>query len=285
MGSAITKMSPGGGVADSQSYLVDQMLEHQGSVDVMALSEDESILVTGSDDRTIRMWSAKTGLCQCLGILSGHDGYITSVLIEELYVVSASSDSTVRKWNMGTCECVTVFRGHTSKVNRVICTGEFILSSSSDKTVRCWDFVDGTCLRVFRGHGNGVMAIAFVPERTSDVDGFNSVAVTSLGGQYRLGDVMVSGSMDGTARSWSFVSGWTLVVFRGHVGVVTCLATDPDGKILITGSTDSTVRTWVLKTGENLKVLEGHTSSIICLTVSITRTNALTHPPAERMND
>src|SRR6218665_1567579 len=217
MGSVSTKASSGG-AADSQSYLVDQMPEHHGSVDVMAVSEDESVLVTGSDDRTIRIWSAKTRLCQCLGILTGHTGYITSLLIEELYVVSGSADSTVRKWNMGSCECVTVYRGHTSKVSRVICTGEFLLSSSSDKTVRCWDFVEGTCLRVFRGHGNSVMTIAFVPERVSDVDGFNSVAVTSLGGQYRLGDVMVSGSADGTARSWSFVSGWTLVVFRGHTG-------------------------------------------------------------------
>ena len=35
----------------------------------MALSEDSSMLVTGSEDSTARMWSTKTDDTECIGVL------------------------------------------------------------------------------------------------------------------------------------------------------------------------------------------------------------------------
>lgn len=35
----------------------------------MALSEDGSMLVTGSEDSTARMWSTKTDETECIGVL------------------------------------------------------------------------------------------------------------------------------------------------------------------------------------------------------------------------
>jgi len=63
------------------AYDLDVLHDHSGAINCMTVSEDGSILATGSDDNTIRLWTAKTPRCDCIGILSGHTGYITCVVI------------------------------------------------------------------------------------------------------------------------------------------------------------------------------------------------------------
>ena len=43
--------------------------DHDGAINCMGLSEDGSLLVTGSDDHTARMWSTQTDDTECLGVL------------------------------------------------------------------------------------------------------------------------------------------------------------------------------------------------------------------------
>lgn len=240
----------------NNTYLLQTLDEHEGGINCMALSDDGSVLATGSEDRTARIWTTKTEWCECIGILKGHDDYINCVAIEETFVLTGSADKTVRKWDMGTCECLQIYRGHNSLVNRIISTGDFIFSSSYDRTARCWDFDTGECIRVFSGHKRGVYPLIFIP----DDDDSTSGNVNN--------DMLMTGSADFTARAWSFETGKCLNKFEGHTGAVTCMATDPLGHMLMTGSTDQTVRSWDIKKGEALKVFNGHQASIICMTVS-----------------
>ena len=68
------------------------------------------------------------------------------------------------------------------------------------------------------------------------------------------GDILISGSADSTARSWSFDTGGCLKLFKGHAGAVTTMATDAVGKILFTAGADATIRSWNISTGQVLKV-------------------------------
>jgi len=83
----------------------------------------------------------------------------------------------------------------------------------------------------------------------------------------KINDVLISGSTDCTARSWSFDKGRTLQVFSGHTGPVTCLGIDVDSKVLLTGSTDGSVRSWDIKSGSAIRVFEAHTMPVVCMTV------------------
>lgn len=245
----------------SKSYALQVLDDHDGGINCMTLSEDGSVLVTGSEDKTARLWSTKTAQCECIGILQGHEGYITCVLIEENFVLTGSSDSTVRKWDISTCECVQVFKGHKSVIYRMICTGDFVFTSSYDRTCLCWDFDTSECVRVFRGHKRGVYPLIFIPadeEEMSSGDMYNDEMST---------DILITGSADFTARTWNFETGKCIKVFKGHKGAVTCMATDPLGKMLFTGSTDQTIKGWNLYKGDCLRTFEGHTASVICLQV------------------
>lgn len=243
----------------SKSYLLQTLEEHEGGINCMALSDDGSVLATGSEDRTARVWTTKTELCECIGILKGHEDYINCIAVEESFVLTGSADKTLRKWDMATCDCLHIFRGHNSLINRIICTGDFIFSSSYDRTARCWDFDTGECIRVFTGHKRGVYPLIFIPCDDDDLPSVNK-------------DILVSGSADFTARTWSFETGKVLKKFEGHEGAVTCMATDPLGKQLFTGSTDQTARSWDIHKGEPLRVFEGHQASIVCMTVGAIQT-------------
>jgi WD40 repeat protein len=183
-------------------------------------------------------------------------------VVEDNYVITGSADKTVRKWDMSTCDCVHVFKGHTSLVNRIICTGDFIFTSSYDRTARCWDFDTGECIRVFTGHKRGVYPLIFIPADDEDVDPVNF----DWDGNK---DILITGSADFTAKSFSFETGKCLKTFKEHQGAITCMSTDAMGKVLFTGSTDGTVRSWNIIKGEVIKRFEGHQASIICMTVSI----------------
>jgi WD40 repeat protein len=137
--------------------------EHDGSINCMDVSDDGSVLVTGGDDSTIRLWTAKTDHVECIGVLEGHEDYITSVVVEDNFIVSTSADKSIRKWNISTCECLITFIGHESTVNKVVCTGDFLFSISYDKKARCWDFDTGECVRVFSGHKNSLTALLYIP--------------------------------------------------------------------------------------------------------------------------
>lgn len=274
-----------------RSFMLDAVHEHGGSINCMALSDDESVLVTGSEDRSVRLWTTKTKRCDCIGILTGHENYISAVAVEEVFVFSGSADLTIRKWDMATCQCLVIFRGHRGRINRIICIGDFIFSSSADKTARAWDADNALSIREFIGHKNGVFALVYVPvddaedetalpteaerlkkkQKKKKGEGEEEKDEPKVEGRespYRFKDMIVSGSTDGTARSWSFETGRTLQVFKGHGGPVTKVATDVDSKLLFTASTDATVRCWNLKSGKELRVFDGHIGAIVCMTVS-----------------
>ncbi len=245
-----------------KTYLLQTLEEHEGGINCMALSEDGSVLVTGSEDRTARLWTTKTPYCECIGILKGHEDYVNCVLIEDNFVITGSADKTLRKWDMSTCDCVHVFKGHSSLINRVICTGDFIFSSSYDRTARCWDFDTGECIRVFSGHKRGVYPLIFIPAEDDDEE--KDGAFEWEGNK----DILITGSADFTARAWSFETGKCVRIFKDHSGAITCMSTDAAGQLLFTGSTDMTIRSWDIAKGTVKKVFSGHQASIICISVS-----------------
>lgn len=257
------------GSKDKNGWLRETLVDHEDAINCISLSEDGSLLVTGSEDKTARMWSTKTEETECLGILKGHQSYITCCTVCDTFVITGAADNTIRKWDMTTCECLFTFEGHTSRVSRVICTGEFLFSTSYDKTAKAWLFdvadlgeghEDKACIRTFKGHLKGVYPIIFIPaEDTGGLD--------EEGMNINPGDLLITGSADSTAKSWSFDTGGCLKTFKGHKAPITAMATDPQGKILYTGGGDKEIRAWNIQRGDCMKVLEGHEGPIICLSV------------------
>ncbi len=111
-----------------------------GSVQSVAFSPDGHHIVSGSSDRTIRVWNATTGETVA-GPFTGHTGWVRSVGFspDGHHIVSGSEDGTIRVWNATTGETVAgPFTGHTDWVLSVAFSpdGHQIVSGGRDGTIR-----------------------------------------------------------------------------------------------------------------------------------------------------
>jgi WD40 repeat protein len=120
------------------SSVVKVIEGHTGDVNSAAYSPDGTRIVSGSDDKTVRVWDAHTG--KQLAALEGHTGSVRSVAIslDGAHIVSVSSDKTVRVWAVHTGKQFAVLKGHKSVVQSVAFSpdGAHIVSGSNDETVR-----------------------------------------------------------------------------------------------------------------------------------------------------
>ena len=98
-------------------------------------------------------------------------------------------------------------------------------------------------------------------------DHINSVETLAFNSD---GNILATGSRDGTAKLWNASNGSLITTLEGHSNPVSTLAFNPDGNILATGSSDilgtgneeSTVKLWRVSDGSLITTLEGHIDSI-----------------------
>jgi small GTP-binding protein len=230
-------------------------IDSKGDIYDYAFSPDGKHALTGSQDKTMRLWDVKTG--HCLRVFEGHTEGVWGVAwsADQRHAFSVSSDDTVRLWDMETGRCLRVFEGHTGGVYGVVWSADQrrAISGSEDKTVRLWDIETGRCLHVLKGHTDAVESVAWSADQRH----------------------ALSGACDDTVRLWDMETGRCLRVFEGHTNEVWSLAWSADQRRALSGSSDNTVRLWDMETGRCLRVLKGHRNTIKSVAWSADQRRAL----------
>ncbi|EDR12082.1 uncharacterized protein LACBIDRAFT_314289 [Laccaria bicolor S238N-H82] len=269
---------------------------HNDKVASVAFSPDGRHIVSGSWDKTIRVWDAQTGQ-SVIDPLKGHDDRVTSVAFspDGRHIVSGSNDKTVRVWDAQTGQSVMdPLKGHDAYVTSVRFSpdGRHIVSGSDDSTIRVWDAQTGqSVMDPFKGHNDTVASVAFSPDGRHIVSGSwdktirvwdaQTVAFSPDGrhivsgswdktvrvwdaqtGQRVMGPLrrIVSGSWDETVRVWDAQTGQSVMdPFKGHDDYVASVAFSPDGRHIVSGSWDKTIRVWDAQTGQSvMDPFKGH---------------------------
>jgi WD40 repeat protein len=93
---------------------------HTGFVNSVAITSDNTKIVSGSGDTTVKVWDLNNGV-KPLKTLKGHSGFVTSVAItsDNTKIVSGSWDTTVKVWEQ------------TNSSNIVICKFDSFVSTIS----------------------------------------------------------------------------------------------------------------------------------------------------------
>ena len=253
---------------------------HGDQVISAVYSPDGTRIVTGSFDKTARIWDARTGAQ--LAVLSGHGGLVYAAVYspDGTRIVTTSADKTARIWDAHTGAQLAVLSGHGDEVMGAAYShdGSRIVTGSLSTAARIWDARTGVQLAVMSGNGDSVFTGAYSPDGSRIVscpgdktariwDARTGKDLTLLRGHgdnvkfasySRDGTHVVTASSDRTARTWDARTGAQLAVLSGHGGIVYSAAYSPDGTRIVTASDDKTVRIWDARTGAQLVVLSGH---------------------------
>jgi WD40 repeat protein len=214
----------------NQYLIAADLEEHEDLVHSVVLSSDQTKVVTGSWDNTIKVWNAQTG--ELDKTLVGHENLVNSIAIsaDGKTLVSASDDTTLKVWNLDTGESIQTLTGHSDVVNSVALSpdGKTAVSASDDETIRIWNLDTGKSVLTLTGHEDWINSVAIAPD----------------------GQTIISGSSDETVRVWNINSGTLEQTLKGHTDVVNSVAIAPDGQTIVSGSDDETVKVWNWQTHE-----------------------------------
>jgi WD40 repeat protein len=217
-------------------------LKYKAMIRAYAFDLNGKQVVTGGEDKTVRLWDMNTG--DCLRVFQGHIDDIWSIAwsADQCYVLSGSWDKTVRVWDMKTGHSIHVFKDHTDRVWSVSWSmdGKYILSGSQDKTMRLWDVKTGRCLYVFEGHTSGIRCVAWSHDQSR----------------------VFSGSWDKTVRLWDVKTGHCLHVFEDNSNDVHCIESSNDNRRTVFGANDKAMRLWDIETRLCLRVFKGHMGDV-----------------------
>jgi COMPASS component SWD3 len=107
------------------------------SVNSVAISASGQTLVSGSRDKTIKVWNLHTG--ELLRTLQGHSNLVRTVAISASgqTLVSGSADNTIKVWNLHTGELLRTLPGHSYSVNSVAisASGQTLISGSGNNII------------------------------------------------------------------------------------------------------------------------------------------------------
>ncbi len=212
------------------------------SVNSIAFDAKSERLVSGSEDKTVRLWEVATG--KELRCFKGHTADVNSVTFDSKgkWLASGSKDNTIRLWEAASGKQLHCLIDHASAINCVAfdAKSERLASGGRDKIIRLWEVVSGKEIHRFSGHTDYVNCVAFDSK----------------------GEWLASGSDDETVRLWEVVSGKEIRRFSGHTGPIYCVAFDFKSERLASGSSDMTVRVWEVANGKEVRCFRGHTEGV-----------------------
>ena len=151
-----------------------------------------------------------------LRTLAGHTAPVWGVAVSADFkrAVSASTDRTLKVWDVASGAEVHTLRGHTASVRGVAVSadGKWAISASEDCTLKVWDLASGAEVHTLRGHTDRVMGVAVSAD----------------------GKRAISASTDRTLKVWDLASGAEIASFSADAPLCCCAAT-PDGSIIVAG--------------------------------------------------
>jgi len=252
---------------------------HTERVTVVDLSPDGKTALSGSDDKTVRLWDVASGATKLEFPLPAA---VTAVAFspDGSLVAAASKDRFVRVWDIDTNEQVAAAK-QKSLVNGMVFLGVERIATATDEGAFVWEVDADRRKTVALEHEDVVYAIAALSdgsvvvtadelglhvwnpktgEKTAEIELEEGATTVAL-----AGDLLAAGCPDEIIRVFTMGDDEPTHELSGHADPVMALRFAAGGKQLVSASLDKTVRVWDAENGVVLDLLQGHDEPILAV--------------------
>ncbi|XP_038893863.1 DENN domain and WD repeat-containing protein SCD1 [Benincasa hispida] len=280
--------------------------------DLVGDREDAGFFISGSTDCSVKIWDPSLRGSELRATLKGHTGPVRAINSDRGKVVSGSDDQSVIVWDKQTTQLLEELKGHDAQVSCVrMLSGERVLTAAHDGTVKMWDVRTDTCVATVGRCSSAVLCMEY-DDSTGILaaGGRDTVAniwdiragrqMHKLLGHTKwirsirmVGDTIITGSDDWTARLWSVSRGTCDAVLACHAGPILAVEYSTLDKGIITGSTDGLLRFWENEDGgiRCVKNVTIHSAAILSVSAgehwlgigAADNSMSLFHRPQERL--
>ena len=214
---------------------------HQQEIYSLDFSADGRLIVSGSGDKTARIWNMENSESKVRSICFSPKIHLLTSIPQVLTIADPDASDA----------------GVTSVA--ISASGHLVAAGSLDAVVRIWDANTGNILERLRGHRDSVYSVAFTPDGKGLVSGSLDKTLkywdmSGLVAAIKAGKpVPVAGKLEGNSPC--------TMNFTGHKDYVLSVAVSHDGQWVVSGSKDRGVQFWDSRTAIVQCMLQGHKNS------------------------
>jgi WD40 repeat protein len=195
----------------------------------MAISPDNSTLVSGGEDAGLNLWNWHTGRYR--RVFLEHSNSITSTAIanDSQTLISGSLDG-IRVWDLGSGRPLYTLAGlgNATSALAVSADDRLLASGTPDGRIKFWNLRTGTYISEFFAHQQAIVGTVF----TND-------------------GKLITASSDRAIKIWDLKSRKLLKTLNAHQGSIRAIALNPDNQTLASAGNDG-IFLWNISTGELL---------------------------------
>ena len=246
---------------------------HTNEVDGLAFSPDGTLLASGSDDKTLRIWDLQTK--KPLHILEGHSDQIVHVEFSPKgnKILTGAADKTARIWDVKAGKEILKIESDGG-ISGVAWHGEGkSFATASSRRVELWDAASGdkgTSMGIFSrdvcfspdnrhllaGQGYSRSMIWDLKDGSQSVDLEIPIEFVRSVDWSMDGSLIATGSDEGYATIFDAQNGKSVIRLK-HPALIWSVEFSPDGKWLATACYGGIGRIWDVKTGALVRTLGG----------------------------
>ncbi|KAG2750670.1 hypothetical protein P692DRAFT_20831547, partial [Suillus brevipes Sb2] len=265
--------------------------DREAIVRVVAVFPDRRRMITGSFDKTLRLWDLETGVV--LKKMEGHSSEVRALAVSRdgQMIVSGDAGGEIIVWHGETGELLTKrIKAHSRGIYSVDFSpdGTVLATGSGDCMTKFW------CTKSWQMQGEPIKGYGFCIRYSPSgellaIATYENIQIYNPGTRERVasfkahtdlnmslawtpdGTRLLSGGDHGdpTIREWDPLA-WKQVglPWEGHTGRIWAIAVHPAGTLVASASWDKHVRLWRLSDQQNIGIFQ-HSSPLRSVTFSV----------------